>query len=421
MGPQKFWLKKARRLAARRNLAASLDIFLPAILALSVLAAAALILLRMAQMPTALLLQSLGGAMLLAAAVSWFFARRKFLKSSDALVRLDDLGKLHNRLTAAEAGVGDWPAAQSVRETARWNWPRLLGPLALAAFLLCGSTWLPIPQHAKAAHPTEAPIAWSQVESWLQALEQAKLIEPEALQKLQEQLDALREQPAENWYRQNSLEAGDTLREQTAQALRSTLNDLQKSEETLAAAERAGDTLPPNELKTLGDALQKSAHGLEIGNLPLNKELLNNLKKFDPSKAKQLDAGQLAEMRDKLKAGAKVCEQCVGVSDKVKNSLGSSQPTGAGPGGGGSPAPLALKEDATNLHTKQTDTISNEDLARAAPGDVIGMNKGEHEVKKIEPGQIAAGAIQSPGKGGDAVWRDSLTPQEREVLQRFFK
>ena len=43
-----------------------------------------------------------------------------------------------------------------------------------------------------------------------------------------------------------------------------------------------------------------------------------------------------------------------------------------------------------------------------------GMSKVEHEINKdAYSGPVAAGAIQSAGQGGETVWKDELTPQER--------
>jgi hypothetical protein len=91
------------------------------------------------------------------------------------------------------------------------------------------------------------------------------------------------------------------------------------------------------------------------------------------------------------------------------------------PGGGG-PAQLTLHDQPEDLRTKQTQGASNDDMSRALPGEVIAIAKGRHNVDTNTPaGPVEAGAISSAGQGGDAVWRDSLTPDERQVLQKYFK
>jgi hypothetical protein len=82
-----------------------------------------------------------------------------------------------------------------------------------------------------------------------------------------------------------------------------------------------------------------------------------------------------------------------------------------------------LKENSTHLDTNETETLAqSDDLSRAMPGDVLGVSKRAHEVDPSTfHGPVDGGAISSAGSGGEAVWRNSLTPNEREVLQRYFK
>ena len=52
----------------------------------------------------------------------------------------------------------------------------------------------------------------------------------------------------------------------------------------------------------------------------------------------------------------------------------------------------------------------------------MGLGKGEHTVDpSAYKGPTSAGAVAADGSGGETVWRDDLTPQEREVLRNFFK
>ena len=90
--------------------------------------------------------------------------------------------------------------------------------------------------------------------------------------------------------------------------------------------------------------------------------------------------------------------------------------------GGGGPAPLTLDEKPTDLATTKNDAVSNPDLEHALPGDVVAVGKGEHTVDPTKyAGPASGGAIASPGAGGDAVWRNDLTPRERALLKTFFK
>ena len=404
----------------RCNIALWADHFLPLACIVTVVTAIALLALRIFRLPVATLWIAFTAVLVVAARLAWRFSKHHFFTSSDALTRFDEIGRLHNRLTAAHLGVGEWAAPHKIGDGLRWNWPRLVGVIGPAIIILSGTAWVDIPNRNNRERTTEPPLAWEQIESWLQTLEQSQLVQPEALEKLREQMNEIRRQPMENWYNQASLEASDTLREQTEQGLKNLLADMQTSEEAMTAATQLDETSTSAELKALNESLQKSLHGLEMGNLPLNRELLNDLKKIDTSKLKQVSAAQLAEMRAKLKAGARVCEKCVGPSIRAGKCMVPTQ--SGGKGGGGSTAPLTLKTEPTNLRTKQTETVTNDDVSHASLGDIVGVNKGEHDVKKSAPKlSVEGGSIESNGRGGDAVWRDTLTPDDLEVLRRFFK
>jgi hypothetical protein len=91
-----------------------------------------------------------------------------------------------------------------------------------------------------------------------------------------------------------------------------------------------------------------------------------------------------------------------------------------GPGGGGGPAPLTAKPP-TDLHSTTTDTVSNDDISRALPGEIVALSAGTHEVDTNPPAPVTGGTITDPGRGGEAVWKDSLTPKERETVSKFFQ
>lgn len=419
---QDFWMAKARRVALRRNAATFLALFLPQMLATSGAAAALLLLLRTLRVEADFVGPVLALAWLVAGAAAWFFSRGRWLATDDALVRLDEVGHMHNRLSAARASVGPWPEPREVREPVRWHWSRLLGPLALAAMLLAGAAWLPVPEVRQRERTREQPLAWTQLDSWIETLDEAKLVEEQALERVREQLNELREQPPDRWYEQSSLEAGDSLREQADQSLQRMLQQLQKAEQTLAAAEKAKETASPTQLNDLSNALQNATQGLELGTLPLNKEMLSQLKNLDAAALKRVTSEQLAQMREKVREGMRAAQQCVNPGANLKEGSLAGADEGSGKGGGGGPAPLALRQDPTDLQTDKTETIANSDPSQALPGDLLGINEGKHDVDTTRAvQQIAGGAISAAGEGGDAIRRESFTPREREVLKRFFK
>ena len=99
---------------------------------------------------------------------------------------------------------------------------------------------------------------------------------------------------------------------------------------------------------------------------------------------------------------------------------------GEGPGKGGidrgpGAAPLFLGEQQSKLGTNNQEALSNPDLSRTTPADLIGIGNDKHEVDKSALGPRDAGAVGSTGEGGEQVWKENLAPQERAVLKRYFK
>ncbi len=84
-------------------------------------------------------------------------------------------------------------------------------------------------------------------------------------------------------------------------------------------------------------------------------------------------------------------------------------------------APLTLEEQESQLGTNNREAVTNPDLSRATPADLIGLGQDKHEVDKTPTGPRAAGAINNEGQGGEQVWKESLLPSEKEALKKFFK
>lgn len=106
--------------------------------------------------------------------------------------------------------------------------------------------------------------------------------------------------------------------------------------------------------------------------------------------------------------------------------FGLQQKEGEGAGNGGisrgpGTAPLTLSEEENRFDTDKREGVSNTDLSKAQLGATLGIQDGKHEVDKKISGPQAAGAVQSTGQGGEQVWKESLTPEEKAVLKRVFK
>ena len=89
----------------------------------------------------------------------------------------------------------------------------------VSAILLASAILVPIrPNDAEAARQMEEPLAWEEVEEWIETLDEEEFIEPDRLDSIREQVKELRLQPMDEWYSHSSLEASDSLRQQTEQA-----------------------------------------------------------------------------------------------------------------------------------------------------------------------------------------------------------
>ena len=414
------------QVAFRHNLGSVLGGFLPLGVALSIACACALLILRRhGGVPRAAwTLYAVGGALCLLAA-GWR-ARRTFFTLADARVRLDWHGRLHNRLTAAAAGVGEFPEIQPVVAPYTFRWERIALPLAGAAAFVLTAALVPVGGPPPVYTPTVTPVTWTQTSGWVDALQKSETVQDASLEDLRERLEQLRQQPAQDWYSHSSLEAGDNLRDQTAQSIAGLQRDLETALGAVGAMEHFTENGSAAEQKLAQETLANALKGLELGTLPLNPDLLGQLKEADLSKLKSLTPAQLADLKRRLKEGTGVCQACLHPGDVDKDAdaaiLVAAATRRGGPGGGKSSAPLELRDKPTDLKTTTTAPISNPDLANALPGDLMGVAKGEHQVNQNQfAGPAAGGAISSTGQGGEAVWRNDLTPSEREVLKRFFK
>jgi hypothetical protein len=142
-----------------------------------------------------------------------------------------------------------------------------------------------------------------------------------------------------------------------------------------------------------------------------------------------MSAEQFAEMQKRMEEAKGTCEACTGVKmGKGDGLMAVEGKEGLGFSGAGAPkrgpgeAPLNLSVLPTELGTTKTEALPDAGMNRALPGDVVGEGQAEHEVDKTAfTGPTDAGSANLAGNGGEAVWRDELTPAEREILKGYFK
>jgi hypothetical protein len=418
------WRRRAAVLQLRINFGWWLSRFLPGLLVYALVFACLVLVARgLGWQPKPLWF--VPGTVVLAG-VSAGRARRRWFNGDDALAYMDAHWSLKNRLVSARAGVGDWPDAEPPGAPLLvWRMRSLAKPLAGAAAVVAAAFWVPIRPAASEAGPyvVQEPYAWTQVASWMEILQEQEFLRSEDLQAVMDKLAHLRDQPAEEWYSHHSLEAGDTLREQTELSLRALRRDLDLAFNALATARDFSDELSAAALDALSMDLQRALNGLQEGPFKLSNELLEQLRSLDLNKLKNLSPAMCEALMKALQEGSQSCGACVGLTEAAVAELAVA--AGAGRGGidrGPGTAPITLAPDATAMSPTRLETVSNPDVRRAALGDLVSVESGEHRVDPDSYGGLSAGGtVEQAGHGGEAVWKSTWLPEERRVLQRYFQ
>jgi hypothetical protein len=445
--PHEFWHRAATRTARKINCAWWLQAFAPLLVLVGVGAFAVIFWLRSRHLPLhpAPTAAALAAAIALAALVAWLRARRTFIPPAAALVALEARLGLHNALTAADAGHAPWPQPTLPPDHGfRWSWPWIGAPAAATAACLAAALFLPIPNDADAAPPPTPPLAWDHMESWLEHLEAGAVIDPDQLTELRQKLEELRSQPERDWFGHQSLEATDSLAQSLERSVDQLGRQLENARRTLNAFENYSDQLSADSKDKLAADFDAALQRLRANELKLDPKLLKKLGAIDPKSLKSLSKEQLKELKEALEKKQAACANCNGAGGRTGKPgfLGDGEGAdddemaalmlllqdqhreGDGPGQGGvtrgpGTAPLTLGDKESNLGTSNQEAVENPDLSRSAPGDLIAVGQQDHDIDKTPAGPRQAGAASS-GTGGEQVWKESLSPDERAVLKRYF-
>lgn len=299
-----YWVSRARRLVWRVNFAWWLSRFAPLAFVLSLVSLLPLLLLRgaeVATLPFWIVFFSLHGTCVLATA---WQVRASGENTDSALARLDNALSLHTRLSAAFAGVGQWPPASVEREAANplcWKLGRT-GALLLAALALPALAALaPIGVQAGSPLVAQAPPSLEDVRTWARELREEKIVEPEALATLEKKAKDLLCGAREEWYKAGILEAAGRLREQTAQTLRNLDKDLASIENAIAQATALMEQIPEPLADTLQKSITEALQGLDLSDLPLNARQRDSLRGLDIKALMKMTPEQMAALAQAIK------------------------------------------------------------------------------------------------------------------------
>lgn len=444
---ERFWTRRAIALAGRVNLGWWLDRFNRLAVVGLLLFALAILAVRTYRggiLTLSLVGGGLAGVVLLLALVAWLLSRRQYIGLEEGLARLDDRLHLHNRLSAAHRGIGQWPGRLSGFPTAgfRWRYGQAILPTVLSLVLVVTAWYLPVQRSTPGGgmRPVE-PGTWEQMEDWLATLEEENLIEENAIEEVKNRIEELRDQPEEEWFSHSSLEATDTLAETLGRQMREMAAEMATLDRNLSALKHSshgmGEAARDRNLKEFTEALE----ALEGSGLALNEALRKRLQAIAPDglgseMLSGLSPGELRDLQEQLRKGASALGSleglpALGEGDSWQTGPGMGMGSGTvvdgmprGRGGvdrGRGDAPLFYGDKEDDLGTENIEAIKNEDLSRATPGEVIGLGETEREIDKTPTGPQSGGSVLSTGQGGEAVSRETLRPEEQAVLKRYFK
>ncbi|WOO39710.1 hypothetical protein [Rubellicoccus peritrichatus] len=423
---EQYWKSRARFLALGVNFAWCWQRFLPVIVVLNLIFSAFLLVARRAEWGLSTALWIYLGCLILSSIIAFLMARGRFFTEREALLRLETAMGLKNRLTAAASGAISWPKPMKVSGSAVGIRLRpLVLPLAVSLVFLMLGLWMPIRSAPNTVdHGTMAePTAWKEVAEWAEIIREERLIDPKAAEVLEEQLDELRDLPANEWYKQGSLEAGESLREETRIAMQALARRMQSTSAFLEEMSKGTAGMSTAQLESLDKAWANQLQQLEMSQLAIDPQTLAQLKNLSFKNLQQLSAEDLKNMCEQFKQCAGSCAGAASLAelDLEKITLKIQQMC-SGINRGPGPAPLILKDEGTDLATAEREGVSNQDLRNATLGETVAVSSrpGNEDEKTFSGSQRIDDTAQA-GIGGDAVWRESFTPQEREALQRYFK
>jgi len=88
-------------------------------------------------------------------------------------------------------------------------------------------------------------------------------------------------------------------------------------------------------------------------------------------------------------------------------------------GPGHAPRPLGKTHKDTGAG--KYEGLKSDDLRNALPGDLLETSDDQHDVDQSKVGPTAGGTTTGKGKGGERVWKNSLLPNEKKALKKFFQ
>jgi len=437
-----MWQTKARSTSRKINFGWWLQSFsLPVTVSAILIAAGVLAARYYETLPRySLVVISIVGLLCLAGFLCWLLIRKKFESADESLVRLEDSLEMKNSLSAAKAGILPWPAEPNTHPNAKknlsWHLPRTLLPSLLSLLLIGASFFIPIGSHAQHVATSPTPDSLSDIESKLELLRDDEIVQEDYIEEMEEKVEEIKQQDPADWFSHSSLEAIDNLAENHNAAAKDLAKNLSDAERALQSLQKHGDKLSETTKENLLNEFGKAVENLDTGNMKPNKELLDQLKQLDPEQLNQLTPEQLDQLRENMRKmanklkqqgdGNQLGEDGEGDDDEGEGDGNdeSDSEDGMGKGGiqrGPGHAPNLLGDEADKLKLGKPEKIDPKSLEDTLPGDLLETTDGEHEIDKTDAKIRKGGNTENTGDGGERVWKNSLMPEEKKALKKFFK
>ncbi len=363
----------------------------------------------------------LGGLSVVASlAAAWMWAERRWMSMEQACARLDSGWGFGNRLISALQGVGDWPDYPSERALPlRWRLETCVIPLTLSLAFLGLAAFLPLPPPQpvpdfKRSEPPE----WRSMEELTEDMREEEWVEEEAVRSIEEELNRLREKPMESWYTPSSLEATDQLRTRLRQDAERLTRGMEQTSSLLALADQGRSQLSDSQKQQMQEMFQQLREQMAEGGLPMNPELLQQLRGMDLSQMQGIDSQQLQQLEQQLAERSQAMQEALRAAGLLTDEADILMPGGVGQDG--ETAPLTLEDFANAVQAAVPVALNPGDLTDSTIGDLVELRQAEHEEDR-EAVPMQAGGLSSGGGSGEVVWDQDVLPEEEKVLKLFFQ
>jgi len=437
---KKFWNDRAKALSRRINFAWFLQTIAAPLLVTAAIGAVATLVVRreFSQISVLEISLALGFIMLAVGIVFFVISARRFETPAQSLVRIEADAGLNTALSSAKAGVSPWPEKPAdLPESLNWHLPKTLAPPVGAVVLLALGLLIPISAKVRdTPAPSSQPQAWSELDSELEQLADDAMVDEEYIEEMEKRLDQLRSQEEEDWFNHASLEATDSLKETQDSNMEKLERDLSEAADALEALTENAEGMTTEQKQKLTEDFEDALKGLQNGAMKPNPALLNELSKLDPENLGKLSPEQLSQLKENMEKlqqsldkagqgngeGDEWSEQLLGDGEGEGEGKGENG-TGTGSGGvqrGPGHDPNVLRDEKDALDIGDLTALEAKDLSRAIPGDLLQLQDGKHTVDE-SASKAGEGGTAAKGRGGDRVWKDSLSPDEQGALKRYFE